>query len=81
MPLAFGVQACSLLLQLNKMDFALRTVGSSCKAIHATYCLKRGIRGVRDLYGINTASLFPTDNNVKVYRGEARLFQCLLRRE
>ena len=55
--------------QLNKLDFALRTIGSSGQAIHAVYCLKKGIRMLRDLYGINTALLFPSDRNVKIYRG------------
>ena len=78
MSVAFGVQACSLLLQLNKMDFALRAIGRSSQAIYSMYRLKAGIRAIRDIYGINTALLFPSDNNVKVYRGEANLLQCSL---
>ena len=70
---AHALKSRSRSLQLYNLDFALRTLGSSGAAIHSAHVLTSGILALRDLYGFNTAALFPMDNNVKIYRGELAL--------
>ncbi|KAH8109981.1 hypothetical protein DFH11DRAFT_843897 [Phellopilus nigrolimitatus] len=54
--------------ELIRLDFALRSVGSSGPGIQATNSMKVRLRQLRDLFGANTSSLFPHDVNVMMFR-------------
>lgn len=50
------------------MDFALSSVAASGLGIQAIHDLKLGLHHLRDFHGVNTAVLYPEDNNVKIFR-------------
>ncbi|KAI5122880.1 hypothetical protein M0805_003332 [Coniferiporia weirii] len=53
--------------ELVRLDFALRSVGSSGPGILAANNLKTRLRHLRDLFGVNTSFLFPDDDNIRDY--------------
>ena len=53
--------------QLIRLDSALRSVAASGPGIQATNDVRRQLRHLRDIYGINTAVLFPKDINTIMY--------------
>ncbi|KAH8109977.1 hypothetical protein DFH11DRAFT_843665 [Phellopilus nigrolimitatus] len=58
--------------ELIRLDFALRSVGSSGPGIQATNSMKVQLRQLRDLFGVNTSSLFPHDVNVMMFKQASR---------
>lgn len=54
-------------IQLTELHYALRTIGSSGTVIHASLLLATGLLELRNLFGTNTAKLFPDDKNYEVY--------------
>lgn len=50
------------------LDHALRSIAASGPAIQAVHDCKQSLRELRDIYGINTAVLYPEDINVKAYK-------------
>ncbi|KAI5122879.1 hypothetical protein M0805_003331 [Coniferiporia weirii] len=63
----FYWKCMTLKSELVRLDFALRSVGSSGPGIHAANILKIRLRQLRDLCGTNTFVLFPDDANVQAY--------------